>query len=203
MTSYIIKSIVCSGILIIIYHLVLEREKMPLFNRCYLILAIIFSLTIPLLSLQIKQDVIPIQAVPALPRLMEHLENTALSSQVIVTGQGNSSADISSYISFIFFFITCLLLIRFGLNIWSVLKLNQRCRTIPIRNAHLVLVPENIVTYTFLNNIYLSGKSFENGQIRNEILVHELAHARQMHSLDILFIELLHSVMWFLSLIHI
>jgi len=197
MTSYLIKSVVCSGILIIVYHLILECEKMPLFNRCYLLLAIIFSLTIPLLSLPVKQDIVPVYLAPAMPRLMEGMDNTALSDQPIITAEKNSPADMISYIPYIFYIVSSLLLLRFAINIRSVLKLKNRCRNIPMRNVNLVLVPQDIITYTFLNNIYLPEKSFEHGEVRNEILVHELAHARQMHSLDILFVELLHSFMWF------
>jgi bla regulator protein BlaR1 len=48
MTSYLIKSILCSGILIMVYHVFLEREKMLRFNRFYLLLAVIFSTGYPI-----------------------------------------------------------------------------------------------------------------------------------------------------------
>ncbi|HBY69604.1 MAG TPA: peptidase M56, partial [Flavobacteriaceae bacterium] len=34
-------------------------------------------------------------------------------------------------------------------------------------------------------------------EIPEEVLLHEHAHAKQMHSVDILFIELLHVLFWF------
>ena len=48
MVSYLIKSIVCSGLLLVVYHFILEREKMLRFNRFYLLLAMVFTLLVPL-----------------------------------------------------------------------------------------------------------------------------------------------------------
>jgi bla regulator protein BlaR1 len=197
MANYLLKSIICSGILIVVYHLFLEREKMHHFNRCYLLLAMVFSLIIPWLSLELKQNIIPVPVASAMPRMIKKMENTAFSNPILIAAQDDSPMDISKYITFISYLVSCLLLVRFARNIWSVLKLNNQCRVFQIPDAKLVLVPQDIVTYTFLNNIYLPEKCFVNGQIRDEILVHELAHVRQMHSFDILFIELVHAVMWF------
>ena len=59
MTTYIIKSILCSGIFLLIYHLFLEQEKMHRFNRFYLLLSIAFAFSIPLLSVEMAADVAP------------------------------------------------------------------------------------------------------------------------------------------------
>jgi bla regulator protein BlaR1 len=53
MTVYIIKSIICSGILLMFYQLLLKREKMHHFNRFYLIGSIAFSLLIPFVSIEL------------------------------------------------------------------------------------------------------------------------------------------------------
>ncbi|WP_051664138.1 M56 family metallopeptidase [Dyadobacter crusticola] len=197
MTSYIIKSVLCSGILIAVYHLFLEREKMLRFNRGYLLLALLFSLGIPLVSFEIKPET-PLEPVAAaFPVILKQMQDTAALSPVISATENNAAPDFMQYVLFAFEGIGLLLLVRFLINVIAILKLKSHCRRIPFSGAKLVLVPQDIVTYTFLDNIFIPKKSFENKQIRSEILTHELAHARQMHSVDILFIELVHALMWF------
>ncbi|TLU99511.1 M56 family metallopeptidase [Dyadobacter luticola] len=196
MTSYLIKSILCSGILIVVYHLFLEREKMLWFNRFYLLSALVFSLVVPLISFEIKPENVLKPVITAVPQIMEEMQKTGVINSMIATAESNSPPDTMQLLLFVFDGICLLLLIRFLVNVSSVLRLKSRCRNVKIASAKLILVPENIVTYTFLNNIFIPEKTFENAQVRDEILAHELAHARQMHSLDVIFIELIHVFLW-------
>lgn len=43
MITYLLKSIVCSGLLLGVYFLFLEKEKMHRFNRFYLLVAWLIS----------------------------------------------------------------------------------------------------------------------------------------------------------------
>jgi len=63
--------------------------------------------------------------------------------------------------------------------------------------ANVVLIPEPTVPHTFLNTIYVYKEDYEKGRLSKQILDHELTHAKQKHSLDVLFIELLRVVFWF------
>ena len=56
MIAYIIKSFLCSGIFLALYKLLLEKEKLPVFKRVYLMLAVILSLTAPLWSAHLKNN---------------------------------------------------------------------------------------------------------------------------------------------------
>ncbi len=52
MITYIIKAILFSALLLAIYHLFLEREKMHRFNRFYLLLSIILPFAVPLVPIE-------------------------------------------------------------------------------------------------------------------------------------------------------
>jgi len=54
MITYIFKTILCSALLILIYHLFLEKEKMYRFNRFYLLFGIAFSFIVPLITIKTK-----------------------------------------------------------------------------------------------------------------------------------------------------
>src|SRR5699024_10609358 len=51
--------------------------------------------------------------------------------------------------------------------------------------------------------IFVNKNQYEAGEITEDILFHELVHARQNHSLDILFIELLKTISWFNPLLYL
>jgi bla regulator protein BlaR1 len=62
----------------------------------------------------------------------------------------------------------------------------------------LVLNDKHVIPYSFLNYIFISPQDLDNKQI----LLHELTHIRQRHTLDILFVEFIHCLMWFNPTIH-
>ena len=57
METIILKIILCSGIVLGLYYLFLAKEKTLTFNRFYLLLGLIFSYTIPFVSIETKEIV--------------------------------------------------------------------------------------------------------------------------------------------------
>ena len=56
MIIYFLKVIACSGIFIAVYYLFLERDKMHRFNRFYLLATVLFSLVIPLITIELQEE---------------------------------------------------------------------------------------------------------------------------------------------------
>jgi hypothetical protein len=65
-----------------------------------------------------------------------------------------------------------------------------------------VLLKDNIAPHTFFSYLFFNSEKYLNKQIPQEVIVHEEAHAKQLHSLDILLVELLQIVFWFNPLIY-
>jgi hypothetical protein len=57
----------------------------------------------------------------------------------------------------------------------------------------LILVPEKTLPHTFLNTIFINETEYNNREIEAELYTHELTNSK--HTLDILFIELLKTVL--------
>jgi len=51
MIDFLIKSTIAMAVLLALYHLLLEREKMHRFNRFYLLFALVFSLVVPFINI--------------------------------------------------------------------------------------------------------------------------------------------------------
>ena len=194
MTDYIIKSILCSGILLLCYHLFLQKEKMFRFNRFYLLFSIVFSLTIPLVTIEIPEHSTPVEIARYIPTVNQ--DPVVVDTNQLIPKSENYDWFQNSHI-YIYCLVTSLLLLRLGKNLRTVLLNKKNKEIIRFEKYKLVLLTENVVTFTFLNYIFVSKEAYQNNLIEKEILVHELAHVKQKHSLDILFTEVVQALCWF------
>ncbi|QRR00056.1 M56 family metallopeptidase [Dyadobacter sandarakinus] len=118
-------------------------------------------------------------------------------TSAVIDNNTDTPAAIWHYIPHLLALVSLVLLIRYAWNILVILRLKSRCNSTVFEKANLILVPGATVTYTFLNNIFLPENSYRHQAVRDEVLTHELAHARQLHSLDILLTELVQALFWF------
>lgn len=196
MIDYIIKSAISLGILLAVYHLFLEKEKMHRFNRFYLITALAFSLTLPFITIPVYVEAAQF--------------NEAIGVNLSDTGIAASSQPLQSEINYwpylawgLYGMVTLLLAIRFAVNISRFYSLRKRSCTVEWHEATLVLLEEDVLPHTFGKNIYLSKKDYEQSRIEPELLSHEMVHVRQKHTLDILVAETLKTLLWFNPLLYL
>lgn len=205
MISYLVFSTVSMSVLLLFYHTVLEQEKIHHFNRGFLIFALVFSLIVPLMPVGIfssaplmngSESVITPEILPA-----EALTDSQLNDQSVSSTTTYSSFTLSNFLFWLSILIYCsatiFLFIRF-LRITDMIQLKaKRHRLTSYMGTEVVLHDEKTLPYTFLKTIYVNRDQYRNGSITPEVLRHEMAHVRQLHSLDILFIECLKIVLWF------
>ena len=81
MTTYIVKTLLCAAVLLLIYVLLLEREKMHRFNRFYLLLSIVFSFTVSFITIKSQ---LPLVAVSEMIMPSTTTSNKPMSSYVFL-----------------------------------------------------------------------------------------------------------------------
>lgn len=194
MITYLLKSGLLLLVFYAVYKLLLENERMFRFNRVYLLGSIVFSLIIPLQLFSIK------------PFFSAAINVVQLDGIIIKTNREVLDKmdynQILMYVAGIVYgVIVLILIVRFFRNLYSFYKNIKNNKTEIINNQKIVLVKESILPHSFWNAIFINAKEFENGKIPSELIVHEQAHIKQKHSLDILFIEILQIIFWFNPLI--
>jgi len=196
MLIYIIKFSACLTALLIFYKLFLERESIHVFKRFYLLAALVFSSVVPTLVFT--------EYVVSRPSTDMVIQPITYSNEVINVPLALESdiLDVAPLIWGIYF----LGLIFFGIKfIKNLFQIFRRIRNNPKQRAVTfvrVLLHENFPPHTFFKYIFLNKVKLESNEIPKEVLIHEETHAKQKHSLDVLFIELLQIVMWFNPLIY-
>ena len=91
-------------------------------------------------------------------------------------------------------------------QLYNIAKLWIRVRhntQIKFNSLVKVLLKEELPPHTFLRYIFLNKQKFESKSIPAAVLLHEETHAKEWHSLDVLFIELLQVLFWFNPLIYV
>jgi len=89
------------------------------------------------------------------------------------------------------------LLIKAGLSIAYILRLRMWSKTERKENYVLVKIEKNYPVFSFFNMVFWNKDLTYEKEEADQILLHELVHVRQKHSLDILFIELINALLWF------
>ena len=195
MLIYLIKFSACLTIFMVFYNLFLEKENMHVFKRIYLLSVIILAFSIPLITFITYVDPVYIS---------ENIEAatplTLLNANVEITKPTNYLPLILWTLYTLGVFIFGIKFIRNLALIILKIKRNQKQQQGQFTN---VLLNNESVPHTFLNFIFLNKNNFENQLIPTEVILHEQTHAKQKHSIDILFIEFIQVVLWFHPLIYL
>lgn len=184
MITYLIKSGLCIALLLAFYHLVLEREKMHQFNRFYLLGSLLFSFIAPFYKIYI-----------------ETIPNTVGTTATLITDStmnANTGEEIN-YTQYLFVgytIVAIILLIRFTKNLLNIFLKIKRHQKIKKGKTTLVLVDDAISPHTFWNYIFINKEEYNSNKIEIELYTHELTHAIQKHTFDILLIEFLQIIFW-------
>ncbi|RKS55121.1 beta-lactamase regulating signal transducer with metallopeptidase domain [Gillisia mitskevichiae] len=192
METYLLNSAACLAILLLFYKLLLEKETMHLFKRFYLLGSLFAAILIPYITFTSYVEVSPTSIIPI-------SEGSLMVSESI----SSSSFNWTALLWIIYGLGVVIFSIKFFRNLAALfvrIKQNPKLKNKGFIN---VLLNDNIVPHTFFSYLFFNKDKFNKNQIPQEVIVHEEAHAKQLHSLDILFVEILQIVFWFNPLIYL
>ena len=197
MVVFLLKSSACLAVFLMFYKLLLEKERMHTFKRYYLLVALVLALTIPSITFVEYVEVAPV------PISYEVIETIPIETETTIVLEEPPVVDWTIVLWTIYALGVLFFSLRFLKSLFGIvhnIRNNPKLRVEPLIN---VLLNEATVPHTFFNYIFLNRKKFEANAIPKEVLVHEAAHAKQKHSLDILFVELLQIIFWFSPLVYL
>lgn len=92
--------------------------------------------------------------------------------------------------------VTCVLLLRFLWQLFSIILLKNNSQTAYIYDTEVYLLTDDEGPFSFFDWIFINPERHKSDEIK-EIMMHELTHCQQLHSIDIIFAELFCVVFWF------
>ncbi len=195
MLLYILKSATCLAILLAFYKIFLERENMHTFKRFYLLGSLLAAFAIPFITFVAYVEI------PVVTQILEQS-----NSNIPVFSSTVQEQNPIDYLPFILWIIYGIGIVVFGFkfikNLHQIIQRIQKNPKYKINRITNVLLLDRIIPHTFFNYIFLNKHKFEAKEIPSEVLLHEETHAKQKHSLDVLFIEFLQVLFWFNPLMY-
>ena len=194
--NYIIENFLILAVFFAGYELFLKNSKFFKFSRFYFVFGIVFSLVLPLFKYTIFVEIKPTVFLEATKGTFEEFRknSTNISSR--------NSINFEAIIFSIYLLISVGFFGRFILRLFQLKKLIIATENISvIKGVKIKQAPENHGSFSFFNYIFLDKISAKS--IKNYVLKHELIHAQQFHSLDVLFIHLMQCFLWFNPLIYL
>jgi hypothetical protein len=196
--EYLIKLSISLALVALFYKLVLRRHTFYTWNRWYLLGYAALSFFIPLvdLSYEVPPEVWTqstlVQAVPRVPELPN-------SAPVYYEPTGTVAAPLQfgDYLLMLIGLGCLLMTVRFVIPWIAYLRIRRNATLVDMDYDVAVFHSDkDIVPFSFGKNIFFNPGKHTPEELR-DIILHELVHVRQKHTLDVLFAELLCILNWY------
>ncbi|PZP49068.1 MAG: hypothetical protein DI598_08670 [Pseudopedobacter saltans] len=187
---YIVKALLCSGILFFYYWIVLRDKKFHQYNRFYLLFSVVFSLLIPLAHLSwftVKEETVSDFSIAKV------FYKRDLDPIVLTT----STIDWTAIATYALLIVSGLLLVLLSIRIVNVFRLSKKYPKVKWDGVDLLDTDLSSAPFSFLNYLFWKHSIDIHSKVGQQILEHEMTHIRQKHTWDKLFMQIVSSIMWF------
>ncbi len=195
MIPYFIYTIISLGCSYAVYFLLLRKQKTFQFNRFFLLCSLVLCLLAPFLEFEIFKFVpsiteIPIETFTESVIDSQYLEEVAFDTIEIVSQTHRSP------LFYIYLVVTLFLVLRFLKNIFQLYNLTTS-ESKRFGKLKLIKSNDSEMVSSFFNYLFINEKHTLNDEDYLSIIKHETVHCRELHTLDVILIEVLMCVFWF------
>lgn len=188
---YILKSSLCLALFYLFYRLLLSKETFHRFNRIALLGVMLISCLLPLVRVTVDRATVVNTSVMLVE---EDMLMYPWEMQTVV--QEEAAFPWREWLVAVYFLGILFFLLRNFLSLGYVFYLIRHSRCQRMENGIcLVIHQAGFAPFSWMKYIVISQTDLdENG---TDILIHEEAHIRNRHSLDLLLVELCIWLQWF------
>jgi hypothetical protein len=183
--SYLIRSVLISGLMLGYYFAVLRNRKLHSFNRVWLLTALLASLVLPLIHVNFLTW--HSAARPPLKELITVLGADRAAEKTFPV----RTVVLASFIA-----VSIVLLAILGFRVLFVYRLKRIHRRQLLEGCCIIEVRDRRAPFSFLGNLFWPEGADIHDPVHRKILDHELAHIRGGHTYDNLFAQTLAAVFW-------
>jgi len=191
------------GLSYVLYKVFLSRRKSFLFNRMFLLAAILGLSIAPFVSNTLTTPGFINTSSPQIVDLFHTFSQTSAinDTPTLVTPSLEDQA-LSFDWTFVFYAIALLLLFRIMWNVTNMILMVIRGYQYSIGNIRIIKTNYLDTPFAFFSNLFLSNEELEKG-ISEEMFEHEKCHIKHYHSLDLIIVELLFTLQWWNPFMHL
>ena len=121
---------------------------------------------------------------------------TVVLPAVSTSSQGGEVLLWELIVLIVYSVVACVLLLRFLCQLVSIILLRNNSQSSYICDTEVYLLTNDEGPFSFFDWIFINPERHKSDEIE-EIMMHELTHCQQLHSIDIIFSELFCIIFWF------
>lgn len=187
---YSVKVAVCLALFYLFHKLLMSRDTFHTFNRFAILSMMLLSLVLPLVHLSLDSEARINRGTVALEGLV---------AQTVVADGGNGVGEglsltqllLAAYVLGVVLFVGKALL-----SVGSLLRLIRRASCVEVRNGiRIYTMQGDISPFSWFRYIIMSEKDWQEN--RREIVLHEMAHIRRCHSMDVALCNMMIVFQWY------
>jgi|GEM_PF-612600 len=190
---YLLKVIVCSGVLFLYYHLFLRNKIFHQWNRFYLLAAVILSITLPFIRFELDGSS-SWSSQEALNQLLVFQSTDQYLQEFVI--EYNPGITLEEWLAIGYGVISIFLFVGLAFSIGKVVSILRRYQTNNFANFKLLSTREPGSPFSFLNYIIWNEEIPLKSAVGQQIFQHELVHVQQKHTWDKLFMQAILVMMW-------
>ena len=202
---YFIQVIISSGILYGFYHFVLRNTLFHKYNRYYLLASVLLSVFVPFLNIPIYFS--------GNNHTTNGIVNTIFyfgmdQGKEVVVSINKSMTKVDGFnwsqiLLIAYIFITLLAFLRMIVSLIKITNLKRKYPVEKIDSISFYKTNEPGTPFSFFNALFWNNKIELHSPKGQQIFRHEIFHIRQLHTVDVLFLEMVSALFWINPFFHL
>ncbi|MEO9146257.1 MAG: N-acetylmuramoyl-L-alanine amidase [Ginsengibacter sp.] len=189
---YLLKVLICSGILCGYYFFALRNKAFHRWNRFYLLASVVISFLVPIIKFDIFQNE------DSKGTVVQVLQTISYGDEAVIEYSKNNSFQLSSQnlAEGAYLLISLILLSIFLISLYKIIKLRRKYPETKIENISFINTDARGTPFSFFKSIFWNKAINLHTKAGQQIFNHELAHIQEKHSYDKIFMSLVLIFFW-------
>ncbi len=189
---YLLKVIICSGILCGYYFLALRNKAFHRWNRFYLLAAVVISLIAPVIRINI------FQSDKEEGTVVQMLQTISYGDEAVIEYSKNSSfqIDTENLLEASYSLVSVIFLLIFFISLYKIKRLKKKYPETKIEDISFISTDAKGTPFSFFKSIFWNNAIDLHSRSGQQIFNHEIAHVKEKHSYDKIFMNLVLIFFW-------
>jgi N-acetylmuramoyl-L-alanine amidase len=190
---YLLKVIICSGILCGYYYIALRNKIFHRWNRFFLLAAVVLALLVPLMKINIFQ-----KSDADKGTVIRMLQTINYGDEIVIEYSRNKGLQFNSenIIAGTNLLISIILITIFFLALYKIYRLKKKYPGTKIKEINFISTDAKGTPFSFFNSIFWNNAIDLHSKPGQQIFNHEIAHVKEKHSYDKIFMNVVILFLW-------
>ncbi len=190
---YLLKVIICSGILCGYYFLALRNKVFHRWNRFYLLASVVLALLVPLMKINIFQK-------PDADKgtVIQMLRTISYGDELVIelNRKGGFHINSENFAESSYLLISAVFFTIFLIALYKIIRLKKRYPETKIDKINFISTDAKGTPFSFFNSIFWNNAIDLHSKPGQQIFNHEIAHVKEKHSYDKIFMNVVLIFFW-------